>query len=296
MGINAVKGVEIGAGFEAVDAARHDARRRADAGRLSRQQRRRRARRHLDRPGHHRLARDQADQLDPQPAPLDRPRRASRPSVETLGRHDPCVGIRAAPIAEAMLALVLMDHVLRHRAQCGDVRVAVRADSRPGALTRRAPAPRGRRSSRSLRSRSRTSRYAGLVEHLRPALVPGPRLLDLRDRRPDLAAKLDAPLHARTRGAGWPTTPGGANASCASPPGGSLLASVGFFAPVDYAWVATVTVRALRLHRRCDSDQRGGLAHRVSSGGRLDVGALRPGQHLGLGRLLRRGRRRAASS
>jgi chorismate synthase len=43
--------------------------------------------------------------------------------VETLGRHDPCVGIRAAPIAEAMLALVVMDHVLRHRAQCGDVRV-----------------------------------------------------------------------------------------------------------------------------------------------------------------------------
>ncbi len=41
--------------------------------------------------------------------------------VETLGRHDPCVGIRAAPIAEAMLALVVMDHALRHRAQCGDV-------------------------------------------------------------------------------------------------------------------------------------------------------------------------------
>lgn len=44
--------------------------------------------------------------------------------VETLGRHDPCVGIRATPIAEAMLALVLMDHALRHRAQCADVRVA----------------------------------------------------------------------------------------------------------------------------------------------------------------------------
>ncbi|AKU21259.1 chorismate synthase [Massilia sp. NR 4-1] len=44
--------------------------------------------------------------------------------VETFGRHDPCVGIRATPIAEAMLALVLMDHALMHRAQCGDVRVA----------------------------------------------------------------------------------------------------------------------------------------------------------------------------
>lgn len=43
--------------------------------------------------------------------------------VETFGRHDPCVGIRATPIAEAMLALVLMDHALRNRAQCGDVQV-----------------------------------------------------------------------------------------------------------------------------------------------------------------------------
>jgi len=43
--------------------------------------------------------------------------------VETFGRHDPCVGIRATPIAEAMLALVLIDHALRHRAQCGDVQV-----------------------------------------------------------------------------------------------------------------------------------------------------------------------------
>ncbi|HWN30585.1 MAG TPA: chorismate synthase, partial [Burkholderiales bacterium] len=42
--------------------------------------------------------------------------------VETHGRHDPCVGIRATPIAEAMLALVLMDHALRHRAQNADVK------------------------------------------------------------------------------------------------------------------------------------------------------------------------------
>ena len=44
--------------------------------------------------------------------------------VVTKGRHDPCVGIRATPIAEAMLALVVMEHALRHRAQCADVRVA----------------------------------------------------------------------------------------------------------------------------------------------------------------------------
>ncbi|WP_111977099.1 chorismate synthase [Algibacillus agarilyticus] len=44
--------------------------------------------------------------------------------VITKGRHDPCVGIRAVPIAESMLAIVLMDHVLRHRAQNADVSVS----------------------------------------------------------------------------------------------------------------------------------------------------------------------------
>ena len=55
--------------------------------------------------------------------------------VVTKGRHDPCVGIRATPIAEAMLALVVMDHVLRHRAQCGDVQTALPA------IAAQAPAP-----------------------------------------------------------------------------------------------------------------------------------------------------------
>lgn len=45
-------------------------------------------------------------------------------TVETFGRHDPCVGIRATPILEAMLALVLMDHALLHRAQNADVAVS----------------------------------------------------------------------------------------------------------------------------------------------------------------------------
>ena len=61
--------------------------------------------------------------------------RAGAPTVvETHGRHDPCVGIRATPIAEAMLALVVMDHALRHRAQCADVRLPLPpiAGSRPG--------------------------------------------------------------------------------------------------------------------------------------------------------------------
>jgi chorismate synthase len=50
--------------------------------------------------------------VDVQGAPID---------VVTTGRHDPCVGVRATPIAEAMMALVLMDHYLRFRAQCADV-------------------------------------------------------------------------------------------------------------------------------------------------------------------------------
>jgi chorismate synthase len=50
----------------------------------------------------------------------------------TKGRHDPCVGIRATPIAEAMLALVVMEHALQHRAQCADVRVSM--PRVPGAL------------------------------------------------------------------------------------------------------------------------------------------------------------------
>jgi chorismate synthase len=123
MGINAVKGVEIGAGFDSV------AQRGSEHG----------------------------DELTPQgfvgnnaggvlggistgqditvsiaikpTSSIRTPRRSidkdgNPVMVETFGRHDPCVGIRATPIAEAMLALVLMDHALMHRAQCGDVQVA----------------------------------------------------------------------------------------------------------------------------------------------------------------------------
>ena len=50
-------------------------------------------------------------------------------TIETHGRHDPCVGIRATPIAEAFLALVLIDHGLRHRAQNADVEEGVKAVS-----------------------------------------------------------------------------------------------------------------------------------------------------------------------
>jgi hypothetical protein len=58
--------------------------------------------------------------------------RAGQPTqVQTFGRHDPCVGIRATPIAEALLALVVMDHALRHRAQCGDVVLPMRPSPGP---------------------------------------------------------------------------------------------------------------------------------------------------------------------
>jgi chorismate synthase len=97
MGINAVKGVEIGAGFDSV-AQRGSVRRRAD-GRFRRQPCGRRARRDFDRAGHHRVDRDQADVEHPHAAPFDHEGRR-RSDVETFGRHDPCVGIRATPIAE----------------------------------------------------------------------------------------------------------------------------------------------------------------------------------------------------
>ncbi len=46
-------------------------------------------------------------------------RSGSETEISTKGRHDPCVGIRAVPVGEAMMAVVLADHLLRHRAQCG---------------------------------------------------------------------------------------------------------------------------------------------------------------------------------
>jgi chorismate synthase len=65
--------------------------------------------------------------------------------IETHGRHDPCVGIRATPICEAMMALTLIDHALRHRAQNADVvtatpRVAAQAPAEVIAKLRE-PAP-----------------------------------------------------------------------------------------------------------------------------------------------------------
>jgi len=120
MGINAVKGVEVGAGFASVgqrgsahrDAMGPDGFRSNQAGGVLGG-----------------ISTGQALELAvafkptsslrlPIPTVDDQGRAAE---VATLGRHDPCVGLRGVPVCEAMVAIVLADHWLRHRAQCGDV-------------------------------------------------------------------------------------------------------------------------------------------------------------------------------
>ena len=120
MSINAVKGVEIGAGFAAVS---------------------QRGSEHRDEMGTDGFAKNDAGgtlggissgqdilasiALKPTSS-ITKPgttidKQGDAAEIVTKGRHDPCVGLRATPIAEAMLALVLMDHYLRHRAQNADV-------------------------------------------------------------------------------------------------------------------------------------------------------------------------------
>jgi chorismate synthase len=119
MGINAVKGVELGAGFAAVEQRGSDhGDELTPGGFLSNN-----AGGTL---GGISSGQDILVQIALKPTSSIRvPRRSidtrGQPvTVATTGRHDPCVGIRATPIAEAMLAIVLMDHALRHRAQNAD--------------------------------------------------------------------------------------------------------------------------------------------------------------------------------
>jgi chorismate synthase len=60
----------------------------------------------------------QADQLDPDARAEPSISTAQETEIMTKGRHDPCVGLRGTPVAEAMMACVLADHWLRHKAQC----------------------------------------------------------------------------------------------------------------------------------------------------------------------------------
>ena len=126
MGINAVKGVEIGAGFASVaqrgtthgDSLTPQGFASNNAGGVL---------------GGITTGQDLEVSIAIKPTssiitPRDSIDAAGQPTqVITKGRHDPCVGIRATPIAEAMLALVVMDHALRHRAQCGDVQPALKS-------------------------------------------------------------------------------------------------------------------------------------------------------------------------
>jgi len=125
MGINAVKGVEIGAGFASVaqrgsshgDALSPQGFRSNNAGGVL---------------GGISSGQDLEVSIAVKPtSSILSPRESidlhgQSTEVSTKGRHDPCVGIRATPIAEAMLALVVMEHALRQRAQCGDVSVGLR--------------------------------------------------------------------------------------------------------------------------------------------------------------------------
>jgi chorismate synthase len=120
MGINAVKGVEIGAGFASVaqrgtthgDSLTPQGFRTNNAGGVL---------------GGISTGQDMEVAIAIKPtSSIISPRetidiKGESTEVITKGRHDPCVGIRATPIAEAMLALVVMEHALRHRAQNGDV-------------------------------------------------------------------------------------------------------------------------------------------------------------------------------
>ena len=124
MGINAVKGVEIGAGFASVaqrgsihgDSLTPGGFASNNAGGVL---------------GGISTGQDLEVSIAIKPTssiltPRDSVDRAGQATqVVTKGRHDPCVGIRATPIAEAMLALVVMEHALQHRAQCGDVQPAL---------------------------------------------------------------------------------------------------------------------------------------------------------------------------
>jgi chorismate synthase len=123
MGINAVKGVEIGDGFDVVeqkgtehrdemsDAGFHSNHAGGILGGISSGQ---------DIVAHLALKPTSSIRLPGQSIDID----GNNAEVITTGRHDPCVGIRATPIAESMLAIVLMDHLLRDRGQNADVNVS----------------------------------------------------------------------------------------------------------------------------------------------------------------------------
>jgi len=122
MGINAVKGVEIGAGFSAISQFGTEHRdEMTPAGFLSNHSGGVLGGISSGQPIIAHIALKPTSSISTAGRSIDI--EGNPVQVITKGRHDPCVGIRATPIAEAMMALVLMDHWLRHRAQNAEVRV-----------------------------------------------------------------------------------------------------------------------------------------------------------------------------
>ena len=123
MSINAVKGVELGAGFSAAALSGED---NADEMRAGRGAVRFLSNRAGGVLGGISTGQDVVVRFAVKPtSSIMTPRKTitrdhKNTEISTKGRHDPCVGIRAVPVGEAMMALVLIDHLLRHRAQCGD--------------------------------------------------------------------------------------------------------------------------------------------------------------------------------
>ncbi len=122
MSINAVKGVEIGAGFAA---ARLRGEENADEMRMKGERVSFKSNRAGGILGGVSTGQDIVLRFAVKPtSSIPLPRQtvttdSGNAEISTKGRHDPCVGIRAVPVGEAMLAIVLADHLLRHRAQCG---------------------------------------------------------------------------------------------------------------------------------------------------------------------------------
>jgi chorismate synthase len=120
MGINAVKGVEIGAGFDVVNQRGSEHRDELSSdGFLSNQSGGVLGGISSGQPITVGLALKPTSSIQVPGQSIDV--NGEPADVITTGRHDPCVGLRAVPIAEAMLALVLIDHALRHRGQNADV-------------------------------------------------------------------------------------------------------------------------------------------------------------------------------
>ena len=122
MGINAVKGVEIGAGFAAVELSGEE---NADQIRIKNGQPHFLSNHAGGILGGISTGQDIVVRLAFKPTssilhPLKTiDKHGHETEIVTKGRHDPCVGMRGVPVAEAMLAIVLADHLLRHKAQCG---------------------------------------------------------------------------------------------------------------------------------------------------------------------------------